>query len=116
MKITGIITKIAPISTYININKTMADALKLMADKNIEDLLIEENDKLVGTLTAENTLVKLVELDKQPTQISMKDVMLPASLYCYELDEIDVLLTKAKSNDVMKCVYKCFPRIFSSMI
>src|SRR3989344_5614929 len=59
---------------WVDPKKTIRECTKLMLDKHIGSLLVEEGNKLIGLLT-ERDLVKMISLGINPNKTKVKQVM-----------------------------------------
>ncbi|MBS3134877.1 CBS domain-containing protein [Candidatus Woesearchaeota archaeon] len=59
---------------WVDPKKTVRECTKLMLDKHVGSLLVEEGNKLIGLLT-ERDLVKMVSLGIDPNKTKVKQVM-----------------------------------------
>ena len=59
---------------WVDPKKTVRECTKLMLDKHVGSLLVEEGNKLIGLLT-ERDLVKMISLGINPNKTKVKQVM-----------------------------------------
>ncbi len=59
----------------IESNKSLYDAMQLMAAKNIGALLVLESERLIGIITERDYSRKMHLLDKLPYNILVKEIM-----------------------------------------
>ena len=62
------------------------DALRLMADKNIGAVLVEEQGKIVGILSERDYARKIVLMDRSSKQTAVRDIM-TSSVMCARPDQ-----------------------------
>lgn len=85
MQIKNIMTKEC---NWIAPDATLADAAKIMKEKDIGFLAVGENDKLIGTITDRDMAIRAVAGNKAPST-PVKDVMTQKVMYCYDDQSID---------------------------
>ena len=73
-KVEDIMTKVV---ITIDCKKTVADAARIMADKNISSIVVTDNDEVVGILTERDFLRKIVAYGKDPESALIQDIMTP---------------------------------------
>jgi CBS domain-containing protein len=64
--------------------ETVLSAAKRLADKEIGMLPVAEGDRLVGTLTDRDIVVRVVAQGLDPTATKVKEVISAEPKYCYE--------------------------------
>ncbi len=76
MKLSKLLEKKGSEVFKIDSNKTVFDALKLLADRNIGSLLVfSESKKLEGIITERDILYKCSKKSKETDQIKVKEIM-----------------------------------------
>lgn len=80
-------------------NDTLRAAVKLMSDKDVGAVLIEENDRLVGVLTDRDIVVRAF---KEGLDLSapIRKAMTPKILYCFDDDSIEDVADNMGKNQV----------------
>lgn len=69
---------------WIAPNATISEAAKIMQDKDIGFLPVGENDRLIGTLTDRDIVVRSASKNQNPQTQQVKDVMTEKVYYCYD--------------------------------
>lgn len=82
-------TVMTPACTWVSPETSVADAAKIMRDKDVGFLPVAENDRIIGTLTDRDITVRVVATRKDPTEISVRDAMTKKVYYCYDDMDID---------------------------
>lgn len=67
---------------------SVRDAARAMAEGDIGALPVEDGDRLAGMITDRDIAVRAIAAGKGP-DTSVRDVMSPEVLYCFEDDEVD---------------------------
>jgi len=68
---------------------TVKEAAIKMRDGDFGVLPIHENDRLIGIVTDRDLTVRALAAGKDPDATTLRDVMSPEILYCYEDQTID---------------------------
>jgi len=92
MKIREIMSK-NPVKTIVE--STVSDAVKIMDEKNIGSILIEEDNRIIGIITERDILRKIVAKNRNPEKTQVKDIM------CSPLITIDAEKTIEEANQLM---------------
>lgn len=74
---------------WISPEASVADAAKLMRDEDIGFLPVGENDRLIGTLTDRDIVIRVVASKREAGEISVRDAMSKKVCYCFDDQEID---------------------------
>lgn len=82
---------------------TLQDAAKTMADKDIGFLPIGENDRLIGTITDRDIVIRGVAEGKDPSK-TVRDVMTNEIKYCMENDDLDKVADMMSSLQIRRLV------------
>jgi CBS domain-containing protein len=69
-------------------DRTIRDAAKLMADKDIGCIPVGENDKLVGMITDRDIAIRAVCEGKNP-DTPIREVMTGELMYCFEDEDVN---------------------------
>lgn len=83
----------------IESNKSLYDAMQLMADKNIGALLVVESEKLIGIITERDYSRKMHLFDKLPQNILVKEIMTNQVAYVspdYTTEDCMALVTEMR--------------------
>lgn len=83
----------------IESNKSLYDAMQLMADKNIGALLVVESERLIGIITERDCSRKIHLLDKLPRNILVKEIMTNQVAYVspdYTTEDCMALVTEMR--------------------
>ncbi|TVP59328.1 MAG: CBS domain-containing protein [Halomonadaceae bacterium] len=70
---------------------TISDAAALMARKDLGFLLVEDNDRLQGTVTDRDIVLRCISQCKDPANTTVADILTRKVLYCTEDQEIEEL-------------------------
>lgn len=73
---------------FINKSKTVHEAAKVMKDKCIGAIPVEDNNKLVGMITDRDIAINLVAQNKAPSTCTVSECMNEGIKYCFEDDDI----------------------------
>lgn len=66
---------------------TLCDAASLMAAHDLGFLPVAENDKMIGTLTDRDIVIRALATGQDPMRTQARDVMTSRTFYCYD-DEL----------------------------
>jgi CBS domain-containing protein len=91
--------------TFISPNTTIQKAANIM--KNIDSgfLPICNGEKLIGTITDRDIVVRFVAEAKDPTtSTSVEDIMSQKIIYCYEDDDIEMAAQKMEQEHIRRLV------------
>jgi CBS domain-containing protein len=69
-------------------NQTIRDVAKIMSDVHAGFMPVEDNDRLVGTITDRDITVRAVAAGKGP-DTPVRDIMTKEVKYCFEDEELD---------------------------
>ena len=72
----------------VNPEQPIREAARLMAEKDIGALPVDENDRLVGMITDRDIAVRAVATGKSP-DTKVRDVMSKEVLYCFDDEDLD---------------------------
>lgn len=61
--------------TKVSSGTSISEAARIMDQKSIGSVLVEENDKIVGITTERDILRKIVAKGKNPDELKLKDIM-----------------------------------------
>lgn len=78
-----------PECVWVSPEANVADAAKIMRDKDIGFLPVGENDRLIGTLTDRDIVTRVVATKRDATEISVRDAMSKKVYYCYDDQDVD---------------------------
>jgi len=67
---------------------TLAEAAQMMKDKDVGFLPVGENDKLIGTVTDRDIVLRAVA-QNAPASENVKAVMTPKLMYCFDDQPVD---------------------------
>lgn len=67
----------------------ISEAARKMRDGNFGMLPVGENDRLVGMITDRDITIRLVAEGKDPDECTVKEIMSPRVLYCFEDQDIE---------------------------
>lgn len=81
---------------FINKSKTVQEAAKLMEEKHIGAIPVEDQDKLVGMITDRDIALKLADKGPELASCQVEECMNKGIKYCYE-DEDAEEVTKQMS-------------------
>ena len=68
---------------------TIQEASSRMKSCDVGDLLVCDNDKLVGVITDRDIIVRAIAAGTSPTQVHVGDIMTSGVVYCYEDDDVE---------------------------
>ncbi len=81
---------------------TLSDAADIMAKMDCGFLPVCDNDRLVGTITDRDIVIRAVNEGKDPKSTLVKDAMSDKVVYCFEEDEIDFAIHKMKAKQIRR--------------
>jgi len=81
---------------------TVCDAAKKMREGDFGILPIQENDRLVGMLTDRDIVVRAIAEGKDPESTSVRDIMSPSVLYCFEDQTLEEVADNLGRNQVQR--------------
>lgn len=68
---------------------SIGQAARIMADQDFGFLPVGENNRLIGTVTDRDIVVRAVADNCDPQTTSVRDIMTPQTLYCYEDQDVE---------------------------
>jgi len=74
---------------FVDPNTSLQEAAKIMREKDIGILPIGENERIVGMLTDRDIVIRTLANGKDVKSTTVKEVMTPKCLYCFEEDTIE---------------------------
>jgi len=83
---------------------SLKEAAKKMKEKDIGFLPIGENDRLIGVITDRDIVVRGFAKDNNVSDLSVRDVMTPKVLYCFEDDNVEDAADKMRSEKVHRMI------------
>jgi predicted transcriptional regulator len=86
-----ITTIMTPTCSWVSPETSVADAAKMMRDQDIGFLPVAENDRLIGTLTDRDIVIRMVAARRDPTEIPVRDAMTKKIYYCFDDQDIDAV-------------------------
>ena len=86
MKIKDVMTKSAD---WISPDTTLAQAAQKMQSEDIGFLPVGENDKLIGSVTDRDIVIRAVAQGKDPNTTKVRDVMTAKMYYCFDDQSVD---------------------------
>jgi CBS domain-containing protein len=69
---------------YVSPSTPIGDAASMMRNRDIGMLLVAENEKLVGTVTDRDIVIRAVAEGLDPRSAKTRDVMTKDTLYCFD--------------------------------
>ncbi len=87
---------------YITPHSTIQEAAKLMTAENIGFLPVGDNDRLVGSITDRDIVIRTLSNGKDTKTTTVKDAMTPKCLYCYESDTVEEAANNMSTNKVRR--------------
>lgn len=81
---------------------TICDAAKKMREGDFGVLPIGENDRLVGMLTDRDIVVRAIAEGIDPEQTSVRDIMTPNVLYCFEDQTLEEVAENLGRNQIQR--------------
>lgn len=80
-----------PACLWVSPETSVADAAKMMRDQDIGFLPVAENDRLIGTLTDRDIVIRIVASKREATEIPVRDAMTKKVYYCFDDQDIDAV-------------------------
>ncbi len=87
---------------YIDPNSTVKEAARQMREKDVGALPVGENDRLIGVITDRDITIRAIANGHDPDSITIKQVMTPKTLYCYEEDSVEDAAKNMGQNQVRR--------------
>jgi CBS domain-containing protein len=84
--------------SFINFDKSVKDAAKMMEKGNYGAIPVEKNNKMVGMITDRDIAVRIVAKDKSPSQTRVSDCMTKGIDYCFDEDDVKSVVEKMKTS------------------
>ena len=72
----------------VDVSTSLVDAARLMQELDIGFLAVTEETELVGTVTDRDIVCRAVALGQDVRDATVRSVMTPGLVYCYEDDEL----------------------------
>ena len=69
---------------YVSPSTLIGEAAEMMRSRDIGMLLVADNDKLVGTVTDRDIVIRGIAEGMDPRIARTQDVMTPDTLYCFD--------------------------------
>ena len=89
---------------YLPPTAGVKEAVDKMVKLDCGFIPVGENDKLIGTVTDRDIVIRSVGKGKDPTSIKVQDIMTKHVLYCYEDDDIDKIARNMSENQVRRLI------------
>lgn len=89
---------------FLTKEKSVYDAIKLMAENSISTIIVEENDRLVGILTERDLVKKVLYKEKDPKKLKIEQIMSKNPKHIYPDAPIIVAGNTMKEHKVRKLV------------
>lgn len=80
--------------------ESLVEAAKQMKRKDYGSLLVSENDRLVGVITDRDIVLRAVSKGKDLATATVKEVMTPKVLYCYEDETVEKAAANMAQNKI----------------
>jgi CBS domain-containing protein len=101
MKISEIMTtNVECVSPEINVT----DLARRMKTLDIGFLAICENDRLIGTVTDRDIVIRAIADGRDPSTCTARDVMSKNVIWCFENDSVKNVAGKMRDNEVRRMV------------
>jgi CBS domain-containing protein len=84
----------SPSVKVIHFDRTVKEAAKMMEESNCGSLPVEKGDKMIGMITDRDIALRVVGEGKDPAKTLVSEVMSEGISYCFEEDEIDIVIDK----------------------
>ena len=85
---------------HVSSNTTIHEAAKLMKDLDVGFLPVSDNDKLVGMITDRDIVIRTLANGKDVKSTTVKEIMTPKCLYCFEEDSVEEASQNLGKNQV----------------
>jgi CBS domain-containing protein len=86
-------------------NSTLREAAQMMRDLDVGPLPVcGEDDRLAGIITDRDITIRAIAEGKDAEKTSVRDVMTPKIIYCYEDDDITEAAHLMEENQVRRLV------------
>jgi CBS domain-containing protein len=87
---------------YVTPQSTIQEAAKLMTAEDIGFLPVGENDRLVGSITDRDIVIRTLSNGRDTKTTTVKDIMTPKCLYCYDSDTVEEAANNMSTNKVRR--------------
>lgn len=87
---------------YVESTASIQEAAKLMYDHDVGFLPIGENDRILGTITDRDIVIRVLARGKDPETTTVKEAMTPNILYCFDEDTIESVAQNMTRNKVRR--------------
>ncbi len=78
--------------TWVSPEISIAGAAKIMRDQDIGCVPVGENDRLIGTLTDRDIVIRVIASKRDATEIPVRDAMSKKLLYCFDDQTADEIV------------------------
>lgn len=99
MQVKDIMTKSVK---YIDPSLTLTETAKIMLEKDIGALPVGENDRLTGMITDRDISIRATAKGLNPQSTTVKQVMTPHCLYCFENDSVEDAARNMGKNQIRR--------------
>jgi CBS domain-containing protein len=87
---------------FIDPKSNIKEAARHMREKDVGVLPVGENDRLVGVITDRDITIRAIANGHDPASITIKEVMTPKTLYCFEEDSVEDAAKNMGQNQVRR--------------
>lgn len=87
---------------YFSPDTTLKSAALTMYKHDYGFIPVGENDKLIGTVTDRDIIIRAVAKGKSPEETTLRDVMSKGIHYCFEDDDLQTVVNKMKKLQVRR--------------
>lgn len=91
-----------PHATLVTPSTSLKDAASKMAEDRIGFLPIGENDRLQGTVTDRDIVIRAVCQGKDPNTTRISEVLTDELIYCTENEDVDQVVRKMSEKQVRR--------------
>jgi CBS domain-containing protein len=85
----------------ISANASVGEAARLMAANNVGFLPVEEDDRLIGTVTDRDLVLRCLAQNKD-SSARVRDVMTYEVRYCFEEDDLDAVIDNMAEQQIRR--------------
>lgn len=83
---------------------TLKEVAAQMSSHNFGFIPIGENDRLIGTITDRDIVVRAVTQGKDPNKTTVRDIMSKGIQYCFETDDIEKVVKQMKDLQIRRLI------------
>lgn len=83
---------------------SLQEAADIMRDSDFGFVPVGENDRLIGTVTDRDIVIRGVAAGKDPTKTKLRDIMSPDVAYCFEDDSLEKVAKQMEDLQIRRLI------------